>query len=351
MPTKSEIPHSPIFDRIGCTPLVAVLSPSGRTIHCKLEYLNPSGSIKDRIAYNILRSHYHAIKTQHGGKVVEASSGNTSISLAMVCQLMNLKFHAFLPDTASVERGLTIRAYGGEMHYLSKDKDGLTPLTKAAKDFAHQENAFFVDQFKNKLNYRAHEKTTGPEIIKDLGGKRVDAFVCGIGTGGTLVGVRRCLMDDDQNPVYRVPRLKTSKHLHDIGFTSKEVNRLFTDGESVSEIQGLDDNAIDNVYVSEDDALNMTTYLWGKGLPVGPAAGTNFQAAEQVAQNLEQEATIVTILTDRMERYFSTPAFQKIKEDLEYAEIKRQEKIAMNNIASILLADQSFIKRIKEQLS
>lgn len=338
---RAKRPDSPVFKTIGKTPLVQVTAQNERKIWCKLEYLNPSGSIKDRIAWNILNTNYDTIVTKHGGIVAEASSGNTSISLALICKHMGLKFHAFLPATVSDERVWTILAYGAVPRLTSGDK-GMSGAREAAKEFAAT-GPYFANQFFNELNFQAHAETTGQEILEEV--HTVDAFVSGVGTGGTILGVHDHFSKKKQPTKYYVPIPKDTVHLHNIGFTQKGFSCLFT--------QRLDDTKsefgkrVEFVDITESEALETTHFLWSTGYPVGPASGVNFCAAAKIAERFNHDENIVTVFTDRMERYFSTPIFGKIKEMRNLQKEMQSENDLFIKFKSRILEDPDFINKLR----
>ena len=173
--------------RIAPTPLVPVqLDEELPPIWCKLEFLNPSGSTKDRIARHILEKARRRGILSPGGTVVEASSGSTSIALALACAQMRLKFVAFIPESATSERSMMIQAYGGEVRRVS---GGMSEVLAAAEQAADKNGWFHTRQFSNPDNVEAHRLWTGPEILSQIPGSCVDVVVSGIGTGGTLQGL------------------------------------------------------------------------------------------------------------------------------------------------------------------
>ena len=185
-PFKSE---GRFVQKIEATPLVEVrLEPGGAGIWCKLEFLNPSGSTKDRIARYMVEKAWRNGRIKEGGTVVEASSGSTSIALAMTCAQMGLKFIAVMPEGVSRERQLTIRAYGGEI-ILVPAEEGIHGALRKAGEIADDSDALYTRQFENPDNAEAHRVWTGQEILKQIPGGTVDGIVSGVGTGGTIVGI------------------------------------------------------------------------------------------------------------------------------------------------------------------
>lgn len=303
---------------MGPTPLVPVkLSEDSPTIWCKLEYMNPSGSTKDRIARHILEKVWRQGKVGPGDIVVEASSGSTSIALALACAQMGLRFLAFIPDTATNERALMIKAYGAEVRKVS---GGMPEVIQAASDFAKESGAFLARQFENPDNAEAHQLFTAHETMVQLPDVNIDAVVSGIGTGGTLVGLHEGfrLAGCDTLPVAAIPRCSDSSMVSNIECCSlrfsKDVpgvidgcSQLFADWRKSEHASRLREIAIDDC-----QCLDLTHRLWAMGFPVGPSSGLNIAAAQEIAKELPAEATIVTVFPDRMERYFSHKVFEKL---------------------------------------
>jgi len=316
MGTKLNTDFDYLVEQIDHTPLVPVLLDDHiHTVWCKLEFMNPSGSIKDRIARHILQKAGKEgfLKSGH---VVEASSGSTSIALAHVCALMGLKFTAVLPEGASEERLWTMVALGAQFE-LVPNNTGMLGAIERAEQLAKDNGWFFVKQFENNENANAHYQT-GLEIIEQIPGHKIDAVVSGIGTGGTLVGLARCFKQEGKDTLAIVAR-------------TEGVRLPGTDIECCSLIPGTMMKDFPNLYtialenesglkfqeqkVSYDMAMEMTKRLWAKGYPVGPSSGFNYAAAVYYAkqENLGEDTTIVTVFPDRMERYFSTESFHDIK--------------------------------------
>ena len=192
-----QLPDGNLFylNRLGPTPLVPVrLDADAPSIWCKLEFLNPSGSTKDRIARFILEKAWREGRIQCGSTVIEASSGSTSIAMALACAQMGLRFLAVMPEGVSNERVLMIKAYGGEIHLTSK-AGGIVEAIERTERLAKESNAFLPCQFANPDNAAAHRSGTAREIIDQIPGGSVDAVVSGVGTGGTLVGLFQGLQD------------------------------------------------------------------------------------------------------------------------------------------------------------
>jgi cysteine synthase A len=279
---------------IGNTPLVKV----GK-VYAKLESVNPSGSIKDRVALEIIEAAERDGLLKEGGTIVEASSGNTGISLAMIAAVKGYRMIVVMPENMSEERVQMMKAFGAELVLTSKS-GSLREAIEKAEEIGSQPGAFLARQFKNPNNIRAQEKT-GEEILKQIG--PVDAVVAGVGTGGTLMGV--------SNVIRKVnPKVKT------IAVEPEEAAVMFGGSDvriSEHKIQGIGDgfiphiidmDMVDEVHTvtSEDSIATAQRLFKGHGLLVGISAGANMMVAEKVAEKYER---VVTFLPDRGERYLS----------------------------------------------
>lgn len=315
------------IEQLGPTPLVPVrLSEAAPTIWCKLEYLNPSGSTKDRMATYILRRAWEAGRLCPGQAVIEASSGSSSIALAMACAQVGLKFTAVLAPGVSSERVMMIRAYGGEVVYCAAGL-GIAGAIERSQQLGMECNAFLPRQFENDDNVEAHRQGTAREIALQMPAhlrQRVGAVVSGVGTGGTLVGIYRGLKDVEcpVRPVAARPVVQGDQPARVAG------TGCFNEAECCSfsgRIPGVVDKlsklyrpreleGLIEVDVDDERAIQASRALIRKGFPVGPSSGLNFAAAVQVASQLPPDTVIVTVLPDRMERYFSTDLFSHVRE-------------------------------------
>lgn len=313
LPPKAQRPlptTGRFLQQVGPTPLVSVaLAPDAPAIWCKLEFLNPSGSTKDRIARYMLEKAWRQGELGPGAEVIEASSGSTSIALALASAQMGLRFTAVMPEGVTQERVLTIRAYGGEV-ILTPKAEGIGGAIARAESEARQRGAFYPKQFENPDNAEAHRVWTGQEILAQIPCGTIQAVVSGVGTGGTIVGLFQAF-DGSGCPVRPVvARPVNGSSISDVeccSFSSRVpgvvdgLSRLFNE-EALPGLQIL------NV----PDALAMDTarQLIARGLPVGPSSGLNYAAAVMVARELGPDAQVVTVFPDRMERYFSTDLFR-----------------------------------------
>ncbi len=299
--------------RLPATPLVPVrLSASCPVIWTKLEFLNPSGSTKDRIARYILEKAVADGRVRRGDTVVEASSGSTSIAMALMCAQLGLRFFAVLPEGVSSERVLMIRAYGGEIHMTPKE-GGVAGCIAEAERLASNCGGFLPRQFSNPENAEAHQFGTAVEILEQIPGGAVDAVVSGVGTGGTLVGLHRGC-----STAGRVPRpvhARPVNLLHDLEAECCSFScRIPGVVECMSTIfrpDALPD--LITLEVDDSEAIETTRALIRMGFPVGPSSGLNYRAAMITAEQLPKDAVIVTVFPDRMERYFTTELFAPFK--------------------------------------
>jgi cysteine synthase len=314
----NPLPAHRYLHRMAPTPLVPLAMWEGApTIWCKLEFMNPSGSTKDRIARYILEKAWRAGAVRPGSVVVEASSGSTSIALALCCAQMGMKFIAFIPDTATNERSLMIQAYGGEVRKVT---GGMPEVIRAAHDFSQRSGAFLTRQFENEDNSEAHELGTAHEILSQLPQPRIDAVVSGIGTGGSLVGLHRGFTHAGcrVTPVAAIPCAGSDAFASNIECCSLRFSRdvpgvidgcsqLFARWKNTEDARHLIE-----LRVSDERCMELTRELWQRGFPVGPSSGLNLGAALHYAAQAEADAVIVTVFPDRMERYFSHKVFEPI---------------------------------------
>ncbi|MBL8235859.1 MAG: cysteine synthase family protein [Bryobacterales bacterium] len=291
------------------TPLAPVaLFPGDVPIWCKLEFLNPSGSTKDRIARFILGKAWREGRLQPGDTVVEASSGSTSIAMALTSAQLGVKFIAAMPEGVSNERVLMIRAYGGAVRFTAK-ADGIHGAIREAERLAAEEGCFLPRQFHNMENAAAHASTTAREIAEQIPGGAVDAVVSGVGTGGTLVGIYQGLRQTGSpvRPVLARPiQLDGTSEVECCSFSSR-IPGVVDSVSTIFKPEEMPD--LETIEVRDGDAIDTTRQLIGKGFPVGPSSGLNYFAARQIAKKLGPSARIVTVFPDRMERYFTTELF------------------------------------------
>lgn len=292
-----------VLDLIGNTPLVSLEATTGLQIYAKAEFFNPGGSIKDRIALNMLEEAEKSGALKPGMTIIEPTSGNTGIGLALCGVRKGYKVIIVMPENMSDERKKIIRALGAEL-VLTPPELSIDGSVQEALRLASSSDEYFVpQQFENLANPQAHYKTTAREIVEQLG-KKIDVFVSGIGSGGTLQGIASYLLE--QNPDCKI-----------VAVEPKNVSALLGHEPGLHQIQGIGDGFVpavldtkiitDIVEVSDDDAINTARELAKvQGLLVGTSSGANVWAAKQMAEKYGKDKVIATILADRAERYFST---------------------------------------------
>lgn len=289
-----------LFELVGNTPLIelqAIPTNPKVKILCKLEGQNPGGSVKDRAAYNMIKSALDRGDIKKGDKLVEATSGNTGIALAMIAKVMGLEMTLIMPDNSTRERVLSMEAYGARV-ILTPAAQTIEYSRTLAEKMSVEEGYYMLNQFGNKDNYLAHYKTTGPEIWKDTQGK-ITHFVSAMGTTGTIMGVSMYLKE--QNPQVQI------------------VGTQPTDGSSIPGIRRwspeflpaiFDSSRVDQVIdVSQDQATEMTRRMAKEeGILAGMSSGGALHAAIELSKTLE-EGVIVCITCDRGDRYLSSDLF------------------------------------------
>lgn len=298
-----------LLELVGSTSLVRlrrVVSDDMATVWCKCEQQNPGGSVKDRIAVAMLEDAERRGALRAGGTVVEPTSGNTGIGLALVCAAKRYPLVLTMPESMSLERRLLLRAYGAELALTPASEQMEGAIRRAREIVAERPGAFMPSQFDNPANPRAHETHTATEILAALGPDEPHAFVAGVGTGGTVSGVGRVLRRE--RPMARVVAVEPAACA-----TISQGQR------GPSKIQGLaagfvpdnyDPAAVDEVLtVTDQDAWNMKIRLAREeGLLAGVSSGANVCAALRIARQLGPGNSVVTILCDTGERYFSLAA-------------------------------------------
>ena len=297
---------------IGNTPIIKInykYQNEIKSVYAKLEYYNLTGSIKDRIVYYIIDKAYKNGDLKNGQSIIEATSGNTGISLSALGALYNNPVYIFMPDWVSKERIKIMELYGAKVTLVSKEEGGFLECINRANTLAKSINGFTTNQFENKDNITAHYETTAKELIDKL--PQIDSFISGVGTGGTLMGVAKRLKE--KNKKIKILALEPSS----LPIISK--------GEKIGthKIEGIGDefipkilntSLIDDVILVDDiDAINMAKKLASKlGLGVGISSGANFLGAVIANQN-----NIATIFPDDLKKYLTTDLTKKItSEDL-----------------------------------
>lgn len=294
------------LQQIAPTPLVPVrLAEDAPTVWCKLEFLNPSGSTKDRIARYMLEKAWRLGELCAGGEVVEASSGSTSIALALAAAQMNVKFIAVMPEGVTEERVITIRAYGGDVIFVPRSAGIQGAMARAAEE-AKARKAYAPLQFENPDNAEAHRVWTGQEILAQVPGGLVHGVVSGVGTGGTLVGLYQAFREAGCPVVPFVARPTANLAGGDLECCSFSA-RVPGVVEGLSKLFREDRlPGVKVLNISDELALSTTRALIRRGFPVGPSSGLNYAAAQEAARALGPNSQVVTVFPDRMERYFSS---------------------------------------------
>ena len=302
-----------ILETIGNTPIVRLnrLAPAGVDLHVKVESFNPMASVKDRLAYAIIRDARDSGELSPGQTVIEATSGNTGIALAMVCAALGHPFVATMAESFSIERRKIMRALGAKVILTPAAERG-SGMVKKAEELAAKHNWFLSRQFENPANPAFHRQTTAPEILQDFAGERLDYWVTGWGTGGTLTGTGEVLKAAR-------PDIKI------IAAEPEEAALLSGKDWSPHKIQGwtpdfvpgvLNPDIVDSIVtVSGEESINCALQLaQQEGIFVGISAGATLAAALQVAKSAPAGTRMLVMLPDTGERYLSTPLFENIEE-------------------------------------
>ena len=294
---------------IGNTPVVKlrnVVDDDAADIYVKLEYQNPGGSVKDRIALAMIEKAEREGKIKPGDTIVEPTSGNTGIGLAFVCAAKGYKAVFTMPETMSQERRNLLKAYGAEL-VLTPGSEAMKGAIKKAKELKEEHVYFEPQQFENPANPEIHELTTGPELVEQFEGRQIDAFLAGVGTGGTLSGVGKVLKKEYPNV--------------EIVAIEPEASPVLSGGEpGPHKLQGLGagfvpDTLNTEVYdsiikVGNDTAMDMARRVAREeGILAGISSGAAIYAAIQKAKELGKGKTVVTVLPSNGERYLSTPLY------------------------------------------
>ena len=305
-PTARPLVADSVLDLVGATPLVKlrrVIPQGAATVLGKMENLNPGGSVKDRIALAMVEDAERAGRLQPGSTIVEPTSGNTGIGLALVAAVRGYRIILTMPEDMSVERRRLLERYGAEL-VLTPAIEGMTGAVFAARELCREHPDYFMpQQFENPANPEIHERTTGREILEATGGN-IDAFVAGVGTGGTITGVGHALREALGDRVLLVAVEPARSPVLSGGRAGMHAIQ----GIGASFVPGVLDRAIYNeiIRVEDKDAI-----LWSKrlareeGILAGISAGANVFAARKVAERLGAGKTVVTVICDTGERYLS----------------------------------------------
>lgn len=305
----AQKPVDNVTQIIGNTPVVKlrnVVDEDAADIYVKLEYQNPGGSVKDRIALAMIEKAEREGKIKPGDTIVEPTSGNTGIGLAFVCAAKGYNAVFTMPETMSQERRNLLKAYGAEL-VLTPGSEAMKGAIKKAKELKEEHGYFEPQQFENLANPEIHELTTGPELVDQFEGKQIDAFLAGVGTGGTLSGVGKVLRKEYPNV--------------EIVAIEPEASPVLSGGEpGPHKLQGLGagfvpDTLNTDIYdsiikVGNDTAMDMARRVAKEeGILAGISSGAAIYAAIQKAKELGKGKTVVTVLPSNGERYLSTPLY------------------------------------------
>lgn len=308
----SMVMHKEITELIGRTPLVRLnrlSKPGCATIYGKVEFFNPGGSVKDRICLNMINEAERQGKLKPGGTIIEPTSGNTGIGLALIAAVRGYKLILVMPESMSMERASLLSSYGAQL-VLTPAWEGMKGSIREAESLLSQNPSYFMpDQFSNPANPAMHKMTTAPEIWDALDGK-IDAFVAAVGTGGTITGCGEVFKE--RNPNVKVVAVEPAG------------SPVLSGGEpGPHKIQGigagfipnvLNRKVIDDILTVTDDEAYQTSKQLSKqeGLLVGISAGANVFAAQKVAEELGPGKNVVTVLCDTGERYISIEKYFNI---------------------------------------
>ena len=305
--------YNNILETIGNTPVVKLnnMGPDHVDLYVKVESFNPMASVKDRLAFAIIIDAEKRGMLKPGQTVVEATSGNTGIALAMVCAARGYQFVAVMADSFSIERRKIMRGLGAKVILTPAAERG-TGMVKRTEELAEQHGWFLARQFENEANPEFHRNTTGPEILSDFAGKRLDYWVTGYGTGGTMTGAGEMLK-------------AARKDTKIIAVEPEEASLLSGADWAPHKIQGWTPDFIpevlnrdifdDLLLVSDDRAIEVARELAAKeGIFAGISSGATLAGALAVAETAAKGSAILAMLPDTGERYLSTPLFEGVNE-------------------------------------
>jgi len=300
-----------ILGTIGRTPIVKInrLAPAHVTLYAKCEFFNPLSSVKDRLAIAIIEDAERRGTLKPGQTVIEATSGNTGIALAMVCAAKGYPFVAVMVETFSVERRKIMRMLGAKVLLTPAAERG-SGMVRKAKELADKHGWFLARQFENQANPEYHRNTTGPEILSDFAGKRLDFWVTGWGTGGTLTGAGE--MIKKARPDVRIVATEpaSASLLAGAEFKPHKIQGWTPDFVPAVLNKAVADEILP---VTDDEAMQTSRLLAAKeGIFCGISSGGTVAAALKVAQKAPQGSVILAMLPDTAERYLSTPLFEGI---------------------------------------
>ena len=303
--------YDSILGTIGRTPIVRIrrLAPQNVTMYVKCEFFNPASSVKDRLAIAIIEDAEKTGKLKPGQTVVEATSGNTGIALAMVCAAKGYPFVATMVETFSVERRKIMRMLGAKVILTPAAERG-TGMVKKAAELAKKHGWFLARQFENPANPAYHRNTTGPEILSDFADRRLDFFVTGWGTGGTLTGVGEVMKVARPQVKIIVAEPAAAALLSGKPFTPHKIQGWTPDFVPAVLNRAVADHI---VTITDAEAIETTRALAkSEGIFCGISSGATFAAAQKTAAEAPEGAVILAMLPDTAERYLSTALFEGI---------------------------------------
>ena len=302
---------------IGNTPMIKInykFRGKERYVYTKLEYYNLTGSIKDRVAYYIIKNAKERGNLKDNMAIVEATSGNTGISIAALGSYYNHPVYIFMPDWASKERVELMKSYGANITLISRQDGGFLKCVEEAKKLAKEKNGFLSNQFANKDNFQAHYETTGKEILEQIS-EQIGGFVSGVGTGGTLMGTTKKLkekfknmktvaIEPDKMPIISQGKILGQHKIEGIG------------DDFVPDL--IDKNKIDDIIlINDNDAINMSRKLSRNlGLGVGISSGANLIGSILLTEKIEN--AVVTIFADDNKKYMTTDLSKYIDDNLDF---------------------------------
>lgn len=337
--------YESILETVGNTPVVKInnLAPKDIDFYIKAEFFNPASSVKDRLALNIIEEGERSQKLRPGQTVVEATSGNTGIGLAMVCAAKGYPLVITMADSFSIERRKLMRYLGAKVVLTPRTEKGIG-MYKKAKELADANGWFLASQFETKANADIHESTTAQEILKDFDGRRLDYFVTGYGTGGTVAGVARVLRDKRPETKIIVSEPENAALISSGQTQSRTPENAPTESHSAWQphlIQGwtpdfipfvlqeaINKNFYDEIIkVSSEEGIEWAQKLAQKeGIITGISGGASFATALKVASQAQPGSVILCMLPDTGERYLSSPLFADIEEEMN----KEEKSISMS---------------------
>jgi cysteine synthase len=302
-----------ILGTIGRTPIVRInrLAPANVTMFVKCEFFNPMASVKDRLAIGIIEDAERRGALKRGQTVIEATSGNTGIALAMVCAAKGYPFVAVMAESFSVERRKIMRMLGARVILTPAVERG-SGMVRKAEELARKNEWFLARQFENAANPEYHRNTTGPEILSDFAGRRLDFWVTGWGTGGTLTGAGEMIKKARPETRIIVTEPAGASLLAGAEFKPHKIQGWTPDFVPAV----LDRSVPDEILpVTDDEAIQASRALAAKeGIFCGISSGGTFAAALKVAQKAPKDSVILAMLPDTGERYLSTPLFEGVSD-------------------------------------